>query len=80
MLAKDGETKTPIGEAGLPLTLRMKITNCHCLEKMYSNKGAHLSEQNTRELGRRVETEPHLLSATGALVAHVGTKGDKQRQ
>ena len=39
-----------------------------------SEQGAHLSEQNTRELGR-VKTELQLLLAKGSLVAYVGTKG-----
>lgn len=67
MLATNGETKTPTGGAGLPSTLRMESYKLSISEKMYSNKGAHLSEQSTSEPGGRVETK-------SLVVAYVGTK------
>lgn len=67
MLATNGETKTPTGGADLPSTLRMESYKLSISEKMYSNKGAHLSEQNTSS-GGSVETK-------SSVVAYVGTKG-----
>lgn len=60
--------QTGTGEADLPSTLRMESYKLSIPEKMYSNKGAHLSEQNISEPGGRVQTE-------SSVVACVGTKG-----